>query len=175
MKRLPWTQVDRTGREIRLLDSKNGHARLLALPPDGWAIIETQWAAREYTRPDGTTVLSLYVFHRHGRPIGDVRKAWKTAREKAGLQAGRKVEAGLVPNDLRRTRIRNMRRAGVPETVAMAISGHRTRAVFDRYNITDERDLRDGVAKTAAYVAADSSTPRVVIPLPSAQETAASR
>ncbi len=169
LKALPWTQIDRAGHGIRLLDSKNGRPRLVVLDDEAWAIIERRWTARQYTRPDGTTAISEYVFHRDGRPIGDIRKAWKTACEKAGLQAGRKVEGGLVPHDLRRTGIRNMRRAGVDETVAMAISGHRTRAVFDRYNITSEDDLRQAVAKTGAYLKAHSAG-RTVSSLPKAED-----
>jgi hypothetical protein len=45
-----------------------------------------------------------------------------------------------------------MRRAGVLETTIMAITGHRTRNMFDRYNIVDEQDIRDAVVKTTAYV-----------------------
>jgi integrase len=77
-----------------------------------------------------------------GTRIKDFRKAWKTATRRAGVP-------GKLRHDFRRTAVRNLTRRGVVERVAMHATGHRTRSVFERYNIVSDGDLRDVARKLA--------------------------
>ena len=81
-----------------------------------------------------------YVFQNEGRQIGEFRKTWASACKRAEV-------TGLLFHDLRRSAIRNMRQSGIQENVAMQISGHRTRSVFDRYDIVSSRDLAEAAMK----------------------------
>jgi hypothetical protein len=100
-------------------------------------ILETLWTEHEALQKGGT--ICPYVFQRHGKRIKTFRIAWEKACERAGYP-------GRLVHDLRRSAVRNLVRAGVPDTVAMRITGHVTRSVFDRYNISSEADVREGLA-----------------------------
>jgi len=165
---LRWADVDGDGGAIRLRPeaSKNGKGRTVVLDGELDALIQRRWKARLIER-DGKPHVTDLVFHRDGEPVGDFRKAWVTACFEAGLvervldesdqpmldEYGKpKLRPSKLFHDLRRTAARNMVRAGVPERVAMEIIGHRTRSMFDRYNIVSEDDLRLAAQKTNLYV-----------------------
>jgi integrase len=71
---------------------------------------------------------------------------------------------GRMPHDFRRTAVRNLERAGVPRSVAMKLTGHKTESVYRRYAIVSETDLSVGVAKLAALHATDKDAPRTIRP-----------
>lgn len=87
----------------------------------------------------------IWLFSRQGRPIKSFKGEWRHACEIAGVPE-------LLFHDLRRTAVRNMIRAGVPEKVAMQISGHKTASMLWRYNITDARDIKDAGKRTERYL-----------------------
>jgi integrase len=136
---LTWAAFNRESCTITLpgRSAKNRKPRTIPIRGDLEPIIQRRIAARRLDCP--------LIFHRAGLPVGDFRKIWKKACHMAGI-------GSHMFHDLRRTAVRNMVRAGVDIAVAMRISGHRTRSVFDRYNIVSENDVERALAMTQAYV-----------------------
>lgn len=160
---LTWRNVDLKNGIVTLKvgETKNDEARTAYLDEELRSMFQNQWDSRKYQEK-----LVPYVFpNLSGKgPIVNFRKAWNKACRKAGLGYGykvnieyvqewqRKLPAGPIFHDFRRTAVRNMVRSGVPERVAMMISGHKTRSVFDRYNIVSDADLRLAAKLQAAYL-----------------------
>jgi integrase len=149
---LRWDQVDfdQGVVQLRIRATKNNEPRtfpLAALPQLGALLERQREHTDEWEQRLGTTV--PFVFHRKGKPISDFRHAWRTACRRAGVLGndGRPK----VPHDFRRTAVRNLVRAGVPENTAMKLTGHKTREVFDRYDIVSGADLVNAVGKLAKF------------------------
>ena len=155
---LTWDRVDFHAGMVRLEPgtTKNNEGRTFpfGVLPRLKALLEGQRAKTKMVERR-TGAIIRHVFHRDGQPIRDMFEAWKNACERASQNdKGLIVRPQLVGrlfHDLRRTAVRNLVRAGVPEHTAMKLSGHKTRDVFDRYDIVSERDLAEGVAKLATF------------------------
>lgn len=172
--KLRWPSVDLVNAEIHLDPgtTKNDDPRTIPLPGELLEMLRIEHARNPK---------SEFVFVRAGERIASFRKAWASACVRTGLgvfmcrachapvdsdstcaeckkpkRRTRPQYRGLIFHDLRRTGVRNLVRAGVPERVAMAISGHKTRAVFDRYNIVSARDLKDAASKLEIYLAGEN-------------------
>ena len=152
---LQWRQVDWTEGKLYLQaqDTKTSTPRVLYLTGDLYRVLRT-WKMR----CDLKWPACLWICHRGGIRLQSLKHSWRKACQAVGLgemvkdvTKGRKVWQGKIPHDFRRTAVRNMVRAGVPEKVAMAISGHKTRSVFDRYNIVNENDLENAARSLSAY------------------------
>jgi integrase len=127
-------------------ETKNGEGRMFPLLPRLRAVLEAQ-VERTRAVEQETGRIIPWLFHRKGTPIKFFRRAWLTACQRAGLavtveRAGKQtIVATRIPHDFRRTAVRNLERAGIPRSAAMAMVGHRTEAIYRRYAIADESML----------------------------------
>jgi integrase len=141
---LKWTDADLKNWTVRLNagETKNEKGRIVYLDSELQEILADLWQSRK-----ASGKLTEYVFmNTDGTDrIKKFDTAWTTACKRVGIP-------GKLFHDLRRTSIRNMVRAGTPEVVAMKISGHRTRSVFDRYNIVSEEDLKQAAMRQEEYL-----------------------
>jgi integrase len=146
---LKWRQVDLVAKRIRLDPgtTKNKEGRFLPVYGEMLSWLEMAQAMRNEKYPQ-----CEWVFRRGGERILNFRKAWETARKAAGLPE-------ILVHDLRRTAARNMIRAGIPEAIVMKITGHKTRAMLDRYNIVSDSDLDLAAARMEARLGTLLGTP----------------
>jgi integrase len=147
---LEWRQVDLKVGEVRLDagTTKNGEARTFPVTRELRQVLEDQLKIAEDLKKRDIIVRHVFCYVigvKAGQRIteGGFNKAWRKARVAAGCP-------GRIPHDFRRTAVRNLVRAGVPERVAMQLTGHKTRAIFERYNITSPADLREAAQRLDA-------------------------
>jgi integrase len=151
---LEWRSVDLKAGTIRLEsdETKGGEIREYpyAVHPELKTLIHSQRAAADaWEREHGEIVRPVFWHPSHdenGRPTASRNRAYQHAWSDACREAGR---PGRLVHDLRRYAARNLVRAGVSEQVSMELLGHKTPSVFRRYNITDQRDRREGVERLA--------------------------
>ena len=147
---LEWRNVDFAAGEVRLDagTTKNGEARVFPFTSELRTLLKERDAERKRLKKAGQ-IVSVVFFRlvakgrggpKEPRAIKAFKKAWELACKRAGCP-------GRIPHDLRRTAIRAMVRHGIPERVAMTLSGHKTRSVFERYNIVSPGDLRDAARR----------------------------
>ena len=147
---LQWSQVDLDNGIVRLEvgETKNDDARTVYLDDELKAIFQDQWEKRKAGKK-----LTPYVFlnHKGTDQVKRFDKSWKTACKDS-------KNGNRLFHDLRRTGCRNMIRAGIPERVAMMVSGHKTRSIFDRYNIVNDEDLKQAAQRQADYLKSQMGT-----------------
>ena len=143
--RLRWTNIAFDAAEVRLEPgtTKTGEGRVFPFTADLRALLERRRAVtRARERELGRLV--PHVFTRaNGEPLGTFNKAWARACHAAGVP-------GRVLHDFRRTAVRNLVRAGVPERVAMQMVGWKSRQMLDRYHIVSAGDLIEAARKLDA-------------------------
>ena len=154
---LQWWNVDFKAGEIRLDagTTKNREGRVFKMTTELRTLLDTQKAERDRVAKESGLICPWVFFRmlaesrggeKKPRRIISLNKAWASACITAGCP-------GRIPHDLRRTAIRNMVRAGIPERVSMKLTGHKTRSVFERYNIVSDGDLADAACRLDSYSA----------------------
>jgi integrase len=141
---LTWSQVDLEQGIVSLNpgESKNNEGRTVYCDEELKDILNEQWEER---KKRGQIIPYVFLARNGIDMVKDFRKVWNKACEDAGI--GKRLF-----HDFRRTAVRNMVRAGIPERVAMMVSGHKTRSVFDRYNIVSDTDLKLAAQKQEEYL-----------------------
>lgn len=141
---LTWNRVALEKREIRLeaMDTKTGEPR--ACPIGGELLKILQGLPSRLKSP--------YVFTYKGEPLKDIKKSLQGACRLAGIPYGRRMKNGLTFHDIRHTFNTCARKAGIAESVIMAITGHETREMFDRYNKVDSEDTRQAIDRIEAFL-----------------------
>jgi integrase len=152
---LEWSQVDMAQGTVTLDPgtTKNDQARMIYLDDELLQVVRQQWEVR---KRNGKLSPSVFPNEDGTDRIKDFRGAWETACKNAKL-------GDKLFHDMRRTAVRNMVRAGIPERVAMMVSGHQTRSVFERYNIVSDDDLRMAAAKQQVYLEGQMVTKTVTV------------
>lgn len=138
---LQWAAVSMSAHTVTLEKTKNDEDRVLdfAALPELAEVVQRRDEARKRLLAETGKLCPWVFWHRQGASIRDFRHLWTQACAAAGVP-------GRLFHDCRRSAARNLIRAGVSQTVAQAITGHKSGAVFTRYNITDTRDIRAALA-----------------------------
>jgi integrase len=163
IRSLRWENVQDGEIILAAEDAKTGKSRSIPIESELAELMRRRENARS-VKTASAIILAEFIFHRgDGQPVGEFRKSWKAACIAAGVgkmacsrcnqsECGHpRKYAGRIFHDLRRSAIRDLVRAGVPQKVAMEISGHRTISVFNRYNITDDADKHAALRAAQRY------------------------
>ena len=142
--KLTWDKVNLDKRTIQLeaTDTKDKEARTIPICNPLMEILKSVPRALH----------DNHVFLFKGKPVTDLRTALKTACKSAGIPYGRFTKGGFIFHDLRHSFNTYMRKAGVPESVIMEITGHSTREMFDRYNTIDHEDRREAINRYGVFL-----------------------
>jgi integrase len=139
---LTWDKVDLKAGFIRLkdMDTKTDEARSIPIGRELREVFERLPVALD---AEGKRI--PYMFTHNGRPVKSIKRVFARVRQQTGI-------TNTVFHDYRHTATTNMRRAGVDALTAMKITGHKTMAVFKRYNTIDEQDLKAAQRRMDTYM-----------------------